>query len=136
MITAYRVFRISKNDLPATLFHGWWGRRELPLDADLEAQVRPVTNPGKKGKGRVFQSGWHVVTNRAQLDKYLRRFKRTHDLVVCRVRVSGIREKPGSDVLLADTMVIHSSDWTRALNAARTRLVLRKGYRLDFFVTD
>jgi hypothetical protein len=114
MITAYRVFRISREGRPQTLFHGWWGSRTLLLDVDLEAQVRPVTNPGKKGKGRVFQSGWHVVTETEALWKYLRRFKRTDDLVVCRVRVDGVRQKPGSGVLLADTMVIHSYDWSKA----------------------
>jgi len=128
MMPAYRVFRVGADNRPATLFHGWWGSRTLPLDMELEAQVRPVTNPGKKSTGRVFMSGWHVVPERRDVHGYLRRFKRPQDLVVCKVYVSDVREKPGSKVLLADKMVIYSKDWAYAKRKARVP------YRLDFYV--
>lgn len=119
MMPAYRVFRVGTDNRPATLFHGWWGNRTLPLDMELEAEIRPVTNPGKAGTGRVFQSGWHVVPERQDIQAYLRRFKRPQDLVVCKVYVGGVREKPGSKVLLADKMVIYSKDWAYAKRKAR-----------------
>lgn len=121
MIPAYRVFRIGKHDGPATLFHGWWGSKTLPLDMELEAQVRPVTNPGKAESGRLFFSGWHVVPERKDIAGYLKRFKRPEELVVCKVYVSGVRDKPGSKVLLADKMVIYSKDWTNACSSHRRK---------------
>ena len=120
MIPAYRVFRTSRYGGPTTLFHGWWGSRALPLDEELGAEKRLVTNPGKSG-GRRFTSGWHVVPERKDIAYYIRRFKHPEDLVVCKVYVGGVREKPGSRVLLADTMLIDSKDWRNACKAHRRR---------------
>ncbi len=113
MLPAYRVFRISKRGLPATLFHAWkaTGRKELPLDQPLAAHIAPVTNPGG---GRVFDSGWHVVLTPEAMGEYLKRFKPDQNLVACRVLVEGVRSKPGSKVLLADVMQIDSDHWRSA----------------------
>lgn len=109
---AYRMFRISKNRNPSTLFHGWNGRKELPLDIELTAKVAPVRNPGG---GRLFDSGWHVVLTTEDMEKYAKKRFKCNDLVACRVLVSGIRNKPGSKILLANIMKIQSDDWHNAL---------------------
>ncbi len=114
MKVAYRVFRISNNARPATLFHAWkkTGRRELSLDEVLIAHKGKVANPGG-GHRRIFTSGWHVVLSKEDMVKYLKRFKRK-DLVQCKVLVDGIRDKPGSKIKLADKMLIRRKDWLEA----------------------
>lgn len=114
---AYRVFRKSKNGLPMTLFHGVNGKRELKLDDWLLANKRWVTNPGKKGEGRRFRAGFHVVPTLDEIVDYLRRFKHPEELVVCKVGVPSTRPKPGSKVLLADRMFIPTDFWSEACSS-------------------
>jgi hypothetical protein len=110
---AYRILRV-KDKKPHTLFHGFHGSRCLPQGKLLRAVERPVRNPGKKN-GREFTSGWHVLPTKGECVDYLTRFKNKKDLVVCRVLVAGLREKPGSVVTLTRYLKIDSLDWGTAL---------------------
>jgi hypothetical protein len=98
MTSAYRLLRV-KDGQPHTLFHGHCGSR----------------NPGKKGKSPGFTSGWHVLPTKEQCVDYLGRFKDTSDIVVCRVTINRVREKPRSKVFLSKYMKIDSYDWAIAL---------------------
>lgn len=113
-VSAYRVFRRTKGSKPAVLFHGINGKREVPLDTIITAKRRWVQNPGKKGVGRRFISGFHVVPTFEAMGPYLKRFKHPEELVVCRVWVDGFRDKPGSKVKLANSMFVFFSDWNLA----------------------
>lgn len=110
---AWRLLRV-KNGRPHTLFHGFHGSRELPQDKKLRAVEHPVRNPGKK-TGPTFISGWHVLPTKEQCVDYLRRFKDTSDIVVCRVSIAIPREKPRSKVYLSRYLKIDSLDWAKAL---------------------
>lgn len=114
MKPAYRLLRV-KDGQPHTLFHGFHGSRRLTQDKVLRATERQVWNPGKKGKSPGFVSGWHVLPTKEECVDYLRRFKDTSDIVVCRVGVALTREKPRSKVLLASYLKIDSLDWATAL---------------------
>jgi len=111
---AYRLLRV-KNLEPHTLFHGYHGSRALPQDKTLRAVKRQVWNPGKKGKSPGFISGWHVLDTKQECTEYLKRFTAKDDIVVCRVGITGVRDKPRSKVILADYMIIDSLDWAIAL---------------------
>lgn len=113
MCPAWRLLRV-RNGEPCTLFHGWQGTRTLPLDLELTAEVKDVRNPGKK-TGPTFESGWHVLMSKEACVEYLKRFKAKDDIVVCRVDVAGIRQKPRSKVILARKMLIWEADWEAAL---------------------
>lgn len=113
MSPAWRLLRV-RNGEPCTLFHGYRGSRTLPLNQILVAEEKDVRNPGKK-KGPTFRSGWHVLMSKQECDEYLKRFKAKDDIVVCRVSVSGLREKPRSKVTLAHLMCILEEDWEAAL---------------------
>lgn len=113
MKEAYRLLRVKKGK-PHTLFHGFHGSRELPQDKVIRAVERPVRNPGKKD-GPEFISGWHVLPTKEECVDYLRRFKDTSDIVVCRVYIAFPREKPRSKVHLARYLKIDSLDWATAL---------------------
>lgn len=110
---AYRLLRV-KDGKPHTLFHGFHGSRCLPQDKVLRAVERPVRNPGKKD-GPTFISGWHVLPTKGECVDYLKRFKDTADIVVCRVLIAIPREKPRSKVTLTRYMKIDSLDWATAL---------------------
>lgn len=112
--TAYRLLRV-RNGKPCTLFHGYHGSRELPQDKWLRAVKRQVWNPGKKGKSPGFTSGWHILPSKEECVDYLKRFTAKDDIVVCRVEVKVLREKPRSKVTLCDHMKINSIDWATAL---------------------
>lgn len=114
MKEAYRLLRV-KNGRPHTLFHGFHGSRELTQDKVLRATERQVWNPGKKNKSLGFISGWHILHNKRQCVEYLERFTAKDDIVVCRVEVACVREKPRSKVFLAKYMKIDSLDWGIAL---------------------
>lgn len=111
---AYRLLRV-KDGQPHTLFHGYNGSRKLPQDKLLPAEEKQVWNPGKKGKSPGFISGWHVLPTKGECVDYLKRFKDHSDLVVCRVWVSVVRQKPRSIVSLSRYMRIDSVDWATAL---------------------
>jgi hypothetical protein len=113
MREAYRILE-NVNGRPHTLFHGLAGRRALPLDIVLRADVKPVTNPGKK-EGKVFQSGFHVLLSKEECLDYLTRFKANRDLRVVKVYVDATRQKPRSKVTLAEFMEIKSEDWQAAI---------------------
>lgn len=113
MAPAWRLLRV-RNGQPCTLFHGYVGSRTLPLDITLEAEEKPVRNPGKK-TGPQFISGWHVLMSKQACVEYLKRFTAKDDIVVCRVDVDKLRSKPRSKVTLAREMRIHEADWEAAL---------------------
>jgi hypothetical protein len=109
---------------PCTLFHGYLGTRTLPLGHILVAEEKEVRNPGKK-KGPTFRSGWHILLSKEECVEYLKRFKAKDDIVVCRVEVSGMRQKPRSKVTLAHTMCIRKEDWEAALYEQERGIHLR-----------
>ena len=111
---AWRLLR-AKNGKPHTLFHGFHGSRALVQDRLLKAVERQAWNPGKKGKSPGFVSGWHVLPTKQECVDYLEKFTAKDDIVVCRVKVAIMREKPRSKVTLARYMKINSLDWARAL---------------------
>lgn len=113
LVEAYRLLRV-RDGKPCTLFHGYKGSRTLPLDTRLLAEEGFVTNPGKKSNGAVFLSGWHVLPAKHLCEDYLRRFKNKDDIVVCRVLVAAVRQKPRSEVSLARYMKITTEDWNDA----------------------
>lgn len=110
---AWRLLRV-RDGKPCTLFHGYRGSRTLPTSQILVAEEKEVRNPGKK-KGPTFRSGWHVLMSKQECVEYLKRFKAKDDIVVCRVEVSGLRQKPRSKVTLSRTMCIREPDWEAAL---------------------
>lgn len=114
MQEAYRLFRISKDNKPQSLFHGTNGTRTLDLDVVLEANVKQVWNPGgKRNKSLGYISGWHVSTSLEGATAYLKKFKDPSSLQVCRVFVDNIQPKPRSrdGIFLARFMKIQSTDW-------------------------
>jgi hypothetical protein len=116
---AWRLLRV-KNGKPHTLFHGFHGSRELVQDKMLRAVERQVWNPGKKGNGPGFTSGWHVIADKGECEEYLTRFTAKDDIVVCRVIVWEAKPKPRatSNVQLARFMRIDSLDWAKAVESS------------------
>lgn len=116
MKEAWRLLRV-KNGQPHTLFHGFHGSRQLVQDKTLRAVERQVWNPGKRGKGPGFISGWHVIADKSECEDYLLRFTSDDDMVVCRVTAGVLSDKPRatSNVQLARYMRIDSFDWAKAL---------------------
>jgi len=113
---AYRIFE-RRNGQPCTLFHGLGGSRTLPIDTWLDAERKQVSNPGKRSRGLTFMSGFHCCRTEAEAYEYACRFKPgKRDLVICRVLVDGVREKPRAraEVLLADRMMVTAKDWADA----------------------
>ena len=113
MSPAWRLLRV-RDGKPCTLFHGYRGSRTLPVNRILVAEEKQVRNPGKK-KGPTYTSGWHVLPSKKACTEYLTRFKAKDDIVVCRVEVFGVRQKPRSKVDLASGMCIREEDWEAAL---------------------
>lgn len=116
MTPAYRLFRV-KDYRPQTLFHKWRGTRVVPIGKKILAERKRVSNPGGGDQPR-FMSGWHFGRTFEEVD-HLRttRFKRPHDLVVCKIMVKDIRPKPRTNVgaWLAREMLIRKDDWSDAL---------------------
>jgi hypothetical protein len=120
---AWRLLRVKDGE-PHTLFHGFHGSRKLVRDKLLKAVQRDVWNPGKRGRGiPPFTSGWHVLLDREECEAYLDRFTNKDDIVLCRVWVTGLRDKPRatSSVKLANHMKIKSIDWAKVLHEYQVR---------------
>lgn len=113
---AWRLFAVSADGMPMTLFHPFEGSRVLPTDKRLRAEKREVHNPGKKYVGHSYTSGWHVAMTREGVTKYLNRFTADRELRLCRVLVQNSRPKPRTrtEICLAGTMKILSEDWKKA----------------------
>jgi len=111
---AWRLLRVKNAD-PWTLFHGFHGSRRLPYNKELRAIETQVWNPGKKGQGPGFISGWHVILDRDECIDYLKRFTDKSDLIVAKVYVARLRKKPRatSNVHLARYMKIDAWDWAK-----------------------
>ena len=60
MKRAYRLFKVSKDFMPETLFHAWKGSRTLPLDEVMVAPRKRVYNPGSRTNVG-FIAGWHMA---------------------------------------------------------------------------
>lgn len=110
-IEAWRLFEVTPDSGPKTLFHGYKGSRTLQLDTPLLAKQGLVSNPGKKHYR--FRAGWHVTLSENDAIKYLTRFSNNRDLRVCKVLVKDIRPKPRSNapVYLAKHMMVKTKDW-------------------------
>lgn len=113
---AWRLFAVSADGQPMTLFHPYKGSRVLVLNKRLRAERRRVHNPGKKHIGKSYTSGWHVAMTREGVTKYLNRFTSDRELRLCRVHVQNSSPKPRTrtEICLAGTMKIRSEDWAKA----------------------
>jgi len=116
----WRLFRVDKNQMPRVLFHGFplngKRTRTIPLDKWIQAEEKPVYNPGKYAVGTQFISGWHVLPTREILEAYTKRFAHPEELYICRVFVKNVYPKPKSKVLLARWQLVKTIDWNNALN--------------------
>ena len=120
MKIAYRLFRVSKDFMPETLFHTWKGSRTLPLDEVMVSPRKRVYNPGGRTNPG-FIAGWHMALTYEEADRLrTTRFKDLDSLVICRIYVDKIRKKPRTNVgaWQAQHMEIRSEDWHRALSSA------------------
>jgi len=117
-IVAYRLFRFKDLD-PEVLFHSFpldnKKTKRVPLDTWICAEEKQTWNPGKKN-GPGFISGWHVVVSEKECIKYLKKFKNSKDIKICKVLVKGLRHKPRSQVMLAKWMLVPKDAWLKAIN--------------------
>lgn len=114
---AWRLFRVKPDSGPCVLFHPYRGSKELTMGVPLVAWQGVATNPGKKG-GNTFRAGWHVTLSLKDAKQYIKHFKDTSGLVICRVLVRGFRKKPRSPhpVYLAREMKVLEEDWLEAVS--------------------
>jgi len=111
----WRLLR-DKEGLPTTLFHGLSGSRRLPLDEWLDAEIKTVTDGGKK-KAKKYKSGFHVLPTLEEIVKFTNRFRRIEDLVIVEVDVQDLwsKEHSPANVWLAARMRIRSKQWEKRL---------------------
>jgi len=108
--TAYRIVEIKYRH-PHTLFHGMPGQngrrlRALPLNTWIQAERKLVADGGGQ---EPYESGFNVLLNREDCEKYLERFTAPRDLRVVEIKVRGeIRKKESNKggVMLADEMYL------------------------------
>jgi hypothetical protein len=116
-ITAYRLFRL-KESKPEVLFHSFdvngKKTKQVPLNEWMQAEEKQSWNPGKK-EGPGFISGWHIVLSKDECIEYLKKFKNTEDIRICKVLVKDIRPKPRSKVTLAKWMFLPKKDWDETI---------------------
>lgn len=113
--TMYRIFD-DKNDLPHTLFHGLNGKRQLELDTWLEAEVK-AGRDGSGQKKKLYQTGFHCLTDLASVVKFLGRFRNLKGRVVCAVHADesfGVWRKehsPAKNLRLVRRMRVTKAQW-------------------------
>jgi hypothetical protein len=99
----YRIFEL-KNGQYHSLFHGTTGSRALPVGQWIDADIKPVKNPGTSVG--VFLSGFHVVRSLEDARNYLKKFKNkaSQNYRLMAVQVGEVRRKPHatSEVMLTD----------------------------------
>lgn len=101
---AYRIVEIKQGH-PHTLFHGVQGRRKLPINTLVKADIKQV----RDGTGPYYTSGFNVLLSEEACQQYLERFVAPRELRVIMVFVNeNLRKKEhsNSEVFLADHMYI------------------------------
>ena len=111
MLVMYRIFE-EKNNLPHTLFHGVNGSRCLPLDEWVDAEVKEVYD-GVKTRATKYTAGFHVLPTIELVKKFLSRFKKLDNRVICPVEVEDIwsKEHSHAPVKLARRMRVPKKFW-------------------------
>lgn len=118
-----KMFRLlrEKSDQPYTLFHALNGTRKLELDKWLDAEQKTVFD-GSRGKK--YRSGFHTMPTLPDLEKLLRLFRRTEDLVVVEIDVDG-KTWPKShsrfNIQLVEKMKISSNAWRKRIYVDKRR---------------
>lgn len=101
----YRIVEVDKDNNYKTLFHGYGQkhRRLLPINQWVKADERMVDDGGTE-----YLSGFHVIKERKDCEKYLTRFTRNRKLKIVSCECMGMRRKEHSNspVLLARYMKI------------------------------
>jgi hypothetical protein len=114
MAYAWRILE-EKDGKPHTLMHKLNGTHELPIDEWVEADIKPVRNPGSGGQKYI--SGFHCMLTREDVERYMQRFTKPRTLVICQIEIGevNIRRKPGAKgVMLAPALRIPKGAWRRA----------------------
>jgi len=120
---AWKIFD-TKDGKPRTLYHGYkptdnrgtqtgeGSTKNVLLGKWLVAEHKVVSD-GSGGK--LYNSGFHVLTDLVDCVKYLKRFKKLNTKAICRVRIDGIFRKPNSveGVYLVDNLRLDSWDWEK-----------------------
>ena len=100
-ITAYKIVEQDENGI-RTLFHGLNGSRTIPTGEWLHADMKTVKDGTSKTE---YISGWHVLLDCDEAEKYLQKFSRRLELLKvlpCTVRNIRSKEHSPSPVYLAE----------------------------------
>lgn len=103
--TAYRIIDMDARS-PRTLFHGINRNRYIMVNRWVQADRKMVIDGGNQTP---YLSGFNVLLNREDCEKYLERFTAPRDLRVVEILVRGElrpKEQSRSPVYLADEMFL------------------------------
>ena len=101
--TYYRIVEM-KDGAPHSLFHGTQGRRELPLNEWINADLKMVSDGGRE-----YLSGFHLFKTHESAKTYLdTRFKHKHNkcVIVCYAKELWPKPTNPDNVLLAERIMI------------------------------
>jgi len=111
LCSAFKVFEMSRDQRPMTLFHGFQGLRVIAQDVWLRAQEMCV-----RDSGAPYLSGWHVFIDADAVAKWAKRVSRMANRWVCAVMVSDLRKKRERDdgIWLARNLFVPTHAWDMA----------------------
>jgi hypothetical protein len=114
-MTLYKIFEVSPDGLPMTLFHSVRGSRLLPRDLPIRADHRLSVD----GSGQApYWTSFHAFTSKADAEHYLKRFRRPRPLAICRITLGPtikVRTKHKSRAVLVSVLTIAASDWAQRI---------------------
>jgi len=98
----FKIIEIKNNQFK-TLFHGLNGSRKLPIEKWIMADLKTVNDGGTS-----YLSGWHVIPNLIDCQKYLKKFKnkRVLKIVQCKAENVWKKEHSPNNVYLAEKIFI------------------------------
>jgi hypothetical protein len=103
----FKIFEIRRG-APTFLYHRLAGRREIPLDTWLAAEVKWA----KEGSSPYYWTAFHVYPSLAAVAAWRHRTRRTADRVVVEVTVRQVTKKPTrGEAYLAREMVVTRDQW-------------------------
>lgn len=129
---AFKAFDIDVHDRPRFLFHGVNGKKTVPLDTWVPANVVR----GRDGSGQhYYETGFHVLRSLEDVEAWARSL--THPKQVSLVRVRDVRPKPGSShkAWLANELQLPLSFWAKRFTLTpkmRITADATKGWSLYF----
>jgi len=97
---------------PRLLYHGLRGRRALPLDAWLAAEIKWVS----EGSNPYYWSAFHCYLDIGAIGRWLRRCRKITNRVAVEVDVKGVTKKPTKgEAYLARSMRVGRRQWTQRI---------------------